>query len=462
MYKKIITALLLFQTLIGITTINAQQQTDSLKIDTMSIDMVVSDTLIADTLETDTIASITVQERIEKLLKDDMFNTSQLGLMAYDLDSDTIIYAFNARQTMRPASTMKLLTAITALDRLGSDYRYSTTLKSKGSLYDNVNLITEDDDKDKRRRVFVGNIIVVGGMDPRFNSDDMNAFVEALRKERIDTIYGDVQADRSFKDSDMLGEGWCWDDKNPVLTPLLWNRKDYFISKFRESLNDAGIAVLPMLQMPKDSLGFSIYPPATERAVTLCTRHHTLDQILVKMMKDSDNLYAESMFYQIAAKQGNRPATAKQAAAVMKQLIKKIGFNPSRYRIADGSGLSLYNYQSAELQIALLRYAYQNPNIYGHLYPSLPIAGRDGTLKSRMRKTPAEGNVHAKTGTLSGISSLSGYLTAASSHTLCFAIINQGVMHASNAKAFQNKVCNILCGYGKGTDGAKVKENPSE
>lgn len=457
MYRKIIIALLL-QTLAGIISVNAQQQADSLKIDSLSVDTIVSDTLIADTLETDTIASLTTQQRIERLLKDSMFNVSQLGLMVFDLDADSVVYAFNERQTMRPASTMKLMTAITALDRLGSNYRYSTTLKSKGVLYDNVNLTTEDDDKDRRRKIFIGNVIVVGGMDPRFNSDDMNAFVEALQKERIDTIYGDLQADRSFKDSDMLGEGWCWDDKNPVLTPLLWNRKDYFISKFRDELNDAGIAILPLAQLPKDSLGFSLYPPLNERTTTLCTRYHTLDQILVKMMKDSDNLYAESMFYQIAARQSNRPATAKQAAAVMKLLIRKIGLNPSHYRIADGSGLSLYNYQSAELQTALLRYAYRNPDIYGHLYPALPIAGRDGTLKSRMRKTPADGNVHAKTGTLSGISSLSGYLTAANGNTLCFAIINQGIMQASNAKAFQNKVCNILCGYGKGTNGAKVKD----
>ncbi len=75
----------------------------------------------------------------------------------------------------------------------------------------------------------------------------------------------------------------------------------------------------------------------------------------------------------------------------------------------------------------------------------MPVAGQDGTLKKRMRNDIADGNVHAKTGTLTGISSLAGYCTAANGHTLCFAIINQGVMHGRNGKTFQDRVCTALC-----------------
>ena len=84
-------------------------------------------------------------------------------------------------------------------------------------------------------------------------------------------------------------------------------------------------------------------------------------------------------------------------------------------------------------------------NIYNHLLPALPIAGVDGTLKKRMRSQFMRGNVHAKTGTLEGIVSLCGYCTAANGHRLCFSIINQGVMHGSNGRNFQDKVCYILC-----------------
>ncbi|MBR4572596.1 MAG: D-alanyl-D-alanine carboxypeptidase, partial [Prevotella sp.] len=112
---------------------------------------------------------------------------------------------------------------------------------------------------------------------------------------------------------------------------------------------------------------------------------------------------------------------------------------------ADGSGLSLYNYVSADILVAFLRYAYHNKDIYLELYDALPIAGVDGTLKDRMKNTPAMDNVHAKTGTLSGVSSLAGYCKTRDGRTLAFAIINQGVMKGSYAKALQDKLCNAMC-----------------
>jgi D-alanyl-D-alanine carboxypeptidase/D-alanyl-D-alanine-endopeptidase (penicillin-binding protein 4) len=78
--------------------------------------------------------------------------------------------------------------------------------------------------------------------------------------------------------------------------------------------------------------------------------------------------------------------------------------------------------------------------------PALPVAGVDGTLKSRMQNTLAQGNVRAKTGTLTGISSLAGYCTAPNGHELAFAIINQGILDKTTGKAFQDRVCQVLCG----------------
>ena len=180
-------------------------------------------------------------------------------------------------------------------------------------------------------------------------------------------------------------------------------------------------------------------------AVQIESRFHTIDQVLMKMMKDSNNLYAEAMFYQLASSAGRRPSSAKDARTVIKQLITKLQKDPNKYKIADGSGLSLYNYVSAELEVEFLKYAYNNKNIFRHLDPSLPSAGVDGTLKKRMQGQYTRSNVHAKTGTLTGISSLAGYCTASNGHFLCFAIINQGLIHNSNGRAFQNKVCEILC-----------------
>ena len=366
------------------------------------------------------------REQIDSLLYGDMFRTSQIGLLVWDLEADSALYAWNERQTMRPASTMKLLTAITALDRLGGGHKLTTTLSMEGHLTDSI---------------LHGYLTVKGNMDPMFDYDDLTAFVESVRQLNIDTIRGGIREDRSMKDKDLLGEGWCWDDDNPVLSPLVYGRKDQLIERLAQELRAAGIAVVPADSVCVEDSS----KKGKKEDKTLCKRWHTIDQVLVRMMKESDNLYAEALFYQLS-KQGSKPATAKQSAAIVKQLISKAGLSPTRYRIADGSGLSLYNYVSAELMVTLLRYAYKNDQIYSHLLPTLPVAGMDGTLKKRMQGTTAEGNVKAKTGTLSAVITLAGYATAPNGHKLCFAIMNQGILNGNAARDFQDKVCIALCG----------------
>ncbi len=414
MMKKRYILWVLLMWLAGISA--AAQTTDDN--DSTTTDFFVADTLSVDTLMLSWPQS--VQVGIDRLLADEMFKTSQVAVMVYDLDADSAIYRFNERQLLRPASTMKILTAVAAIDRLGGSHRFKTELCYTGKI-ENATL--------------TGNLYCVGGFDPRFNTDDMHAFIESLRKMGIDTIRGGLYADKSMKDSALLGSGWCWDDNNPVLSPLIYGRRDVFMDKFVQELNNAGIVIE----------AFTATGNTPQEAITICSRFHTIDQVLMRMMKESDNLYAEAMFYQIAAATGNKQAMGKNAASVVNRLIDKLGLRSADYRIADGSGLSLYNYVSAELEIQMLRYAYRNANIYLHLYPSLPVAGVDGTLKSRMKNVFTLGNVRAKTGTLAGIISLAGYCTASNGHRLCFAIINQGIMRGRNARNFQDKVCTILC-----------------
>ena len=105
----------------------------------------------------------------------------------------------------------------------------------------------------------------------------------------------------------------------------------------------------------------------------------------------------------------------------------------------------MYNYVTPELMIRLLRYAYLKRDVMAALYPALPVAGVDGTLKKRMTKGFAFENVHAKTGTVSGVSSLAGYCRSANNHLLAFCIINQGVMKNADGRNFQDKVCEAMC-----------------
>ena len=361
-----------------------------------------------------------MQARLDSMMRDPMLDYTQLGLMVWDLTDDCQLFGMNQQQLLRPASTMKLVTAITALDCLGTNYQYTTSLYYKGDITDHT---------------LQGDLYCVGGLDPSFSDTDLDAFAQSVKEQGIDTICGSIIADNTLKDTLKWGDGWCWDDDNPILRPLLVNRKDNFLMQFINALSRHDIVL-------KD---ITIKEGKADEEATLLSQHKSsIDQILLRMMKDSDNLYAESLYYQIAA-QRNHPGKALYAQRQEKALIERTGLNSSRYKLADGSGLSLYNYISAECLLRLLRYAYQHKPIYKHLLPSLPIAGEDGTLKKRMIDTHAEGNVQAKTGTLTGIISLAGYCSASNGHRLCFAIINQGALSAKAARNFQDKICDILC-----------------
>lgn len=363
-----------------------------------------------------------MQSQLDSIIAcDPLLQTSQLGLMVYDLTADSALYCHQHQQIMRPASTMKVVTAVTALNQLGGNYQLSTKFYYTGEVMN---------------RTLRGSLFVVGGMDPMFDMNDMRDFVEQVKQLGVDTLRGSIVTDRSMKDDLKWGEGWCWDDDNPILTPLLVNRKDAFLERMTIALTEGGIVM--------DSVTtFEERPPLD--ATLLSTCQHGIDQLLLRMMKDSDNLYAECLYYHLAASFGHRPARAAHARSLEKQLVGHLGLDSSRYRFADGSGLSLYNYVSPELLTMLLRYAWHKPHIYSHLLPAMPVASEDGTLKKRMKKTAAGCNVKAKTGTLTGIISLAGYATAANGHELCFSIINQGVMNSREARSFQDRVCTVMC-----------------
>ena len=361
--------------------------------------------------------------RLDSLLSDPMFETSQVAVMVYDLTADSARYRYNARQLMRPASCMKLVTAITALDELGPKYDYLTRLYWTGEV---------------RGRTLEGNIYCVGGFDPTLTIEDLTLLAGCVQRLGIDSIHGLLVADRSMKEALDYGEGWCWDDENPLLTALSVGRKDVFLQTFAEEVARAGVN-LEGVRLTEGRV-----PP---QAVPLATCRHNISQVLERMLKMSDNHYAESMFYQTAASAKKGVARAKDARDISKKLFARLGLGHHPYRVADGSGLSLYNYVSVELLCSLLRHAWRTPSIRQPLMQALPIAGVDGTLEKRMRGTSAQGNVRAKTGTLTGISSLAGYCTTQDGHQLCFAIINQGIMKNAQGKAFQDRVCKVLCDY---------------
>ncbi len=375
--------------------------------------------------------NLEIVRRLDFLMKDSLLRHSQLGLYIYDLTDESLLYAHNEQQLMRPASCQKIVTAVTALTLLGENYHYRTGLYLAGEQCENT---------------FKGDVIVRAGFDPLLKSAEAQQLVDALSQREIKTIEGNLILDLTMKDTLSRGAGWCWDDDDKLIRPLYLDGKHHFASAFRGLIRKAGIQLKGRTQLRE----------LPDSAILLTEFKRPITSVLHPMMKESDNLCAESMFYQLAAQSLKPRASADDAVVYINALIDTLGLNSKHYRIADGSGLSLYNYATPELFGVLLRYAYSIPKMRGALMESLPICGVDGTLKKRMRTTPAQGNVRAKTGSVTGVSTLAGYCTTNHGHTLCFVIFNQGLIRAAHGRAYQDKVLEAL------TKGLPQEEVPQE
>ena len=143
---------------------DAPSVNDTTVIDTIAVDSLSADSLLNDSASIDSLLPWPERlcYRVERLLKDKMFETTTVGLQIYDLTADSVLYQYNEKQCMRPASTMKMINAVTTLDKLGGSYLFNTQLRYTGEI-DSC--------------VLRGNLYCVGGMDPRFAKDDMRAFV---------------------------------------------------------------------------------------------------------------------------------------------------------------------------------------------------------------------------------------------------------------------------------------------
>lgn len=362
-----------------------------------------------------------ISQGLDQLIESPLFNHAQVSLMVWNLEQDTLVYQLHPEHLMRPASNAKLLLSIATLDALTANYQLKTKMYYRGTVDSTV---------------LRGDVYIKAGFDPLFGASDMQAFVNAFRSRGIDSIDGRIFIDVSMKDTLKWGNGWSWDDDEPVLSPLLYEGKDVFMQKFMAELDAAGIS----------------HPATYQRTVIdlaglekMAERAHSLRELLPVTLKHSTNLNAEAIFYQLGADIAHPYAGAERSARVIENFIRdSLHLDNTYYTITDGSGLSHYNSYSAQLMINALRFAWKHPQIINVLYDALPIAGVDGTLHKRMVGTTAQNNVHAKTGTLSHVSTLCGYATSIEGVPLAFAIFNAGVRTGTEGRNFQDKVCNLL------------------
>jgi D-alanyl-D-alanine carboxypeptidase/D-alanyl-D-alanine-endopeptidase (penicillin-binding protein 4) len=186
------------------------------------------------------------------------------------------------------------------------------------------------------------------------------------------------------------------------------NPTQFFANAFRGALISAGV------QVDKGALDIDYVLPkpdlASARTLAL-RRSPPLAQLAISMMKVSQNQYAELLLKAMGGRQ------------VAKDRLKAMGIADGSYILADGSGLSRYNYVTDEILVTMLQNFLQKPADKAAFVATLPIAGRDGTLEGRMIGTPAEAKVRAKTGTADNIRAVSGYVEDADGELLVFSMI---------------------------------------
>jgi D-alanyl-D-alanine carboxypeptidase/D-alanyl-D-alanine-endopeptidase (penicillin-binding protein 4) len=224
------------------------------------------------------------------------------------------------------------------------------------------------------------------------------------------------------------------------------NPTAWFAATLRHALIAGGIAVTGEAYDVDDVEAL----PQTERRSMLLLSHRspTLAEIAQPTLKESINLYGEAIL-RLNAAQGGLP-TNDAALEGLQTRLGDWGISPEAWHIVDGSGLSRRNAVAPEALVAVLRRMYE-PSGTSPWMTALPIAGRDGSLAGRMKGTPAENNVRAKTGTMTDVRTLAGYLRTRDGETLAFAILlNNFEGSSAEATAAVDRIVVHLAGFSRG------------
>ncbi len=202
-----------------------------------------------------------------------------------------------------------------------------------------------------------------------------------------------------------------------------------------EALRDRGVRVDGRTYRDTTTAGDTLF-------VTLSP---PLREILPALEKPSQNQIAEALFKTLAL-EATGVGSSDSARRVIERQLAAWGASDGGYAIRDGSGLSRHDYVSPETLVRVLA-TIRGDTAFHAFYDALPIAGVDGTISTRMKGTPAEGNVHAKTGYVDKARSLSGYATTVDGRMLIFsALCNNWTVPTSEVEAVQNMIAARLAG----------------
>ncbi|MEP6729093.1 MAG: D-alanyl-D-alanine carboxypeptidase/D-alanyl-D-alanine-endopeptidase, partial [bacterium] len=397
----------------------------------------------------------------------------KFGVMIVSLSRGDTLFSQNAGEMMQPASTMKLFSTAVALDRFGPEHTFSTdvlrdgTISPDGTVQGNIYL-RADGDPSMSARFFkdpnlpmatLARAVAAAGV-KKVSGDlvyDASAFDDRRIPEGWKTTYlGAAYAARVSALS--LNENLVWVAVSPAgkvaqvtlepvttTIPLRSNvrvvggaggrisarrAKDGGIDvsgtigslsgprRYSLVVDDPALFTAGALNAALQNVGVTVAgsvrsartPPAATKVASFASP--PLSQIVSEMNRESINIVAELLFRdagRAVAADGTSSADIAQAN-LRDFLSKKVGADPQAIRVSDGSGLSTLDYLTPRTMIQLLSYAHKGPWSSAY-HGSLPVAGESELLRRRMRGTPAEGNLHAKTGTTDVVVGLGGYVT---------------------------------------------------
>ena len=208
------------------------------------------------------------------------------------------------------------------------------------------------------------------------------------------------------------------DAKPATLQASVENPTRFFVTALREAFARNGIFVAGGVA-DVDELRTSLQHDQLHEL--LVDHSPPLSELVDVTLKWSRNIYAESML--LAMTPTSEPATGAKGVQTLRETLTRWGVPPDSYLARDGSGLSRYDYVTSKTLIALLTYLWMDPKHAEIFQSTLPQSAVSGTLANRMKGTPAEGRVRAKTGTMSHVRSLSGYVTTLEGEPIAFSII---------------------------------------
>ncbi len=457
---------------------------------------------------------------VDSALADPAFARASWGVVIQSLDNGQVLYRRNAERLFLPASNLKLLTASVALTRLGADFRYRTTVLARGArradtLLGDIVVIGRGDptlavdaatgadplaplrpwaDSLRARGIRAVQGRVVGDaslftdppLGPGWAWDDLDAdysapvgalqldndvawieatpaaepgqpvraallppraplrlFITATTAPADSNIHQLVWSRAPFSDSVTLSgrlSAGRPTARLPVSVPVPTR---YFVASLAEVLGDAGVTVRG------DTLA------ADSATDTLFTwQSPPLDSVLTLFLKPSQNQIGETLLRTLGA-QLKSAGSMDSGRAVVREALSGIGVPPDAYVLADGSGLSRYNYVAPDAVALVLEAMYRRPD-FAPFFAALPVAGVDGTLAARLRGTKAAGNVHAKTGSLSNVRSLSGYVRTADGEMLLFVLMVNGFTVPQRVvEAAQDQVVERLANFSRRSPGQR-------